>query len=346
MPSSIALPRVLENYSIQSLNTFGIDVKARYFVEIRSIEQYHLILNSGMYSHVPHIFFGGGSNVLLTHDLNALVVKVAIDGIEVIKEDDQHVWVRAGAGVVWHDFVQYTVSHQWAGIENLSLIPGTVGAAPMQNIGAYGVEIKDTFDHLQAFNLSNYTLETFDTKACQFGYRESYFKHEGKGKYLIAYVCFKLNKVAEAQTSYGAIQEVLHAKSITYPSIQDVSNAVIEIRQSKLPDPKEIGNSGSFFKNPTLKVAQATELMEKYPNIPHYPVTGSSDIKFPAGWLIEQAGWKGFREGDAGVHAKQALVLVNYGQATGKQILALSEQIKQSILSKFGVALETEVNIL
>ncbi|AWL08756.1 UDP-N-acetylmuramate dehydrogenase [Aquirufa nivalisilvae] len=346
MPSSIALPRVLENYSIQSLNTFGIDVKARYFVEIRSIEQYHLILNSGTYSHVPHIFLGGGSNVLLTQDLNALVVKVAIDGIEVIKEDDQHVWVRAGAGVVWHDFVQYTVSHQWAGIENLSLIPGTVGAAPMQNIGAYGVEIKDTFDHLQAFNLSNYTLETFDTTACQFGYRESYFKHEGKGKYLIAYVCFKLNKVAEAQTSYGAIQEVLHAKSITHPSIQDVSNAVIEIRQSKLPDPKEIGNSGSFFKNPTLKVAQATELMEKYPNIPHYPVTGSSDIKFPAGWLIEQAGWKGFREGDAGVHAKQALVLVNYGQATGKQILALSEQIKQSILSKFGVALETEVNIL
>lgn len=346
MPSSIAIPRVLENYSLQSLNTFGIEVKAKYFVEIRSIEQYHALLNSGQYTHVPHIFWGGGSNVLLTQDLNALVVKVAIEGIEVIKEDDQHVWVRAGAGVVWHDFVQYTVSHHWAGIENLSLIPGTVGAAPMQNIGAYGVEIKDTFDHLQAFHLATQTLETFDAAACQFGYRESYFKHAGKGKYVIAYVCFKLNKVARPQTSYGAIQEVLLAKSITQPSIQDVSNAVIEIRQSKLPDPKDIGNSGSFFKNPTLDKQSATELIEKYPQIPHYPVAGSSDIKFPAGWLIEQAGWKGFREGDAGVHAKQALVLVNYGHATGQQILTLSEKIKQSILLKFGVVLETEVNIL
>lgn len=346
MPSSIALPRVLENYSLQSLNTFGIDVKAKYFVEIHSIEQYHHLLNAGLHSHVPHIFWGGGSNVLLTQDLNALVVKVAIEGIEVIKEDEHHVWVRAGAGVVWHDFVQYTVSHHWAGIENLSLIPGTVGAAPMQNIGAYGVEIKDTFDHLQAFHLTNQVLETFDAEACRFGYRESYFKHEGKGKYLIAYVCFKLNKIAKAQTSYGAIQDVLNAKSITQPSIQDVSDAVIEIRKSKLPDPKEIGNSGSFFKNPTLDATQAAALMEKYPEIPHYPVAGSSEIKFPAGWLIEQAGWKGFRDGDAGVHAKQALVLVNYGQASGKQILALSEKIKQSILSKFGVVLETEVNIL
>lgn len=346
MPSSIAMPRVLENYSLQSLNTFGIDVKAKCFVEIQSIEQYLVLLNSGKYAHIPHVFWGGGSNVLLTQDLNALVVKVAIEGIEVIKEDDQHVWVRAGAGVVWHDFVQYTVSHQWAGIENLSLIPGTVGAAPMQNIGAYGVEIKDTFDHLQAFNLTSHSLETFDGKACQFGYRESYFKHTGKGKYVIAYVCFKLNKEASIKTSYGAIQEVLSVKSITQPSIQDVANAVIEIRQSKLPDPKDIGNSGSFFKNPTLDINRAKELMEKYPQIPHYPVAGSTDIKFPAGWLIEQAGWKGFREGDAGVHAKQALVLVNYGQATGKQILALSEKIKESILSKFGVQLETEVNIL
>ncbi|MDF5691402.1 UDP-N-acetylmuramate dehydrogenase [Aquirufa aurantiipilula] len=346
MPSSIAMPRVLENYSLQSLNTFGIEAKAKYFVEIRSIEQYRALLNSGLYAHIPHIFWGGGSNVLLTGDLNALVVKVAIDGIEVIKEDDQHVWVRAGAGVVWHDFVQYTVSHHWAGIENLSLIPGTVGAAPMQNIGAYGVEIKDTFDHLQAFNLSSHNLETFDAEACLFGYRESYFKHEGKGKYVIAYVCFKLSKVANVKTSYGAIQEVLLAKSITQPSIQDVSNAVIEIRQSKLPDPKDIGNSGSFFKNPTLDKNRAAELMEKYPQIPHYPVVGSTDIKFPAGWLIEQAGWKGFKDGDAGVHAKQALVLVNYGHAAGKQILTLSEKIKESILSKFGVQLETEVNIL
>ncbi|RXK47142.1 UDP-N-acetylmuramate dehydrogenase [Aquirufa rosea] len=346
MPSPIALPRVFENYSLQALNTFGIDVKARYFVEIQSIEQYLSLLNSGLYAHVPHVFWGGGSNVLLTQDLDALVVKIAIYGIEVIKEDDQYVWVRAGAGVVWHDFVLYTVAHHWSGIENLSLIPGTVGAAPMQNIGAYGVEIKDSFDHLLAFHLHTHVLQTFDAATCEFGYRESFFKHDGKGQYLIAYVCFKLSKEAQIQTSYGAIKDVLQAKNILEPSIQDVSQAVIEIRQSKLPDPKEIGNSGSFFKNPTLPQNQAEVLMKAYPQIPHYPVAGSTDIKFPAGWLIEQAGWKGFRDGDAGVHAKQALVLVNYGKATGQEILRLSEKIKSSILTKFGISLETEVNIL
>ena len=344
MPLVKSAPRVLENVSMLPYNTFGIDVSARYFVEINPLQEYIELVQTGQY--VKHLFLGGGSNLLLTQDIDALVVKIQMLGIEVVDEDADHIWVKAGAGVVWHDFVCYAVNHQWAGIENMSLIPGTVGAAPMQNIGAYGVEIKDTFDHLDALNLTTMQMERFDATRCAFGYRESYFKHEGKGQYLITAVCFRLNKQVQAQTSYGAIQSVLAEKGISNPGISDVANAVIEIRQSKLPDPKEIGNSGSFFKNPTLSADAAARLIAEYPNIPHYPVEGSTDIKFPAGWLIEQAGWKGYRSGDAGVHAKQALVLVNYGHAKGVEIQTLSEQIKKSILEKFGVVLETEVNIL
>lgn len=346
MPLVKSAPRVLENVSMLPYNTFGIDVAARYFVEINHLQEYIELVQTGHYAHVKHLFLGGGSNLLLTQDIDALVVKIQMLGIEVVEEDADHIWVKAGAGVVWHDFVCYAVDHQWAGIENMSLIPGTVGAAPMQNIGAYGVEIKDTFDHLDALNLTTMQMERFGAARCSFGYRESYFKREGKGQYLITAVCFRLNKQVQAQTSYGAIQSVLAEKGISNPGIRDVANAVIEIRQSKLPDPKEIGNSGSFFKNPTLSEDAAARLIAEYPNIPHYPVEGSTDIKFPAGWLIEQAGWKGYRSGDAGVHAKQALVLVNYGQAKGSEIQALSEQIKKSILEKFGVVLETEVNIL
>ncbi len=346
MPAVKSAPRVLENVSLLPYNTFGIDVSARYFVEINQLQEYIELVQAGQYAHVKHLFLGGGSNLLLTHNVDALVVKIQMTGIEVMEEDANHVWVKAGAGVVWHDFVCYAVEHQWAGIENMSLIPGTVGAAPMQNIGAYGVEIKDTFDYLDALNLSTLQMEHFDAARCAFGYRESYFKHAGKGQYLIAAVCFRLNKQAKPQTSYGAIQTVLDEKGIANPGIRDVANAVIEIRQSKLPNPSEIGNSGSFFKNPTLPVEAATRLIEAYPNIPHYKVEGSTDIKFPAGWLIEQAGWKGYRAGDAGVHEKQALVLVNYGHAKGSEIQALSEQIKKSIVAKFGVSLETEVNIL
>jgi UDP-N-acetylmuramate dehydrogenase len=346
MPLVKSAPRVLENVSMLPYNTFGIDVSARFFVEINHLQEYIELVQAGNYGHVKHLFLGGGSNLLLTQDIDALVVKIQMLGIEVLEEDADHIWVKAGAGVVWHDFVCYAVDHQWAGIENMSLIPGTVGAAPMQNIGAYGVEIKDTFDHLDALNLTTMQMERFDATRCAFGYRESYFKHEGKGQYLITAVCFRLNKQVQAQTSYGAIQSVLAEKGISNPGISDVANAVIEIRQSKLPDPKEIGNSGSFFKNPTISADAAARLIAEYPNIPHYPVEGSTDIKFPAGWLIEQAGWKGYRSGDAGVHAKQALVLVNYGHAKGSEIQALSEQIKKSILEKFGVVLETEVNIL
>lgn len=346
MPFSKSAPPVFEHVSMRPYNTFGLDVQARYFVEINHLQEYIQLLKEGKYAHVTHLFVGGGSNLLLTQNLDALVVKIQLEGIEVVDENDTHIWVNAGAGVVWHDFVQYTVDHHWAGIENLSLIPGTVGAAPMQNIGAYGVEIKDTFDHLEALNLGSLAVERFDAEACQFGYRESYFKHAGKGQYLIASVCFKLAKKHTPKTAYGAIQDVLAGQGIENPGIRDVADAVISIRQSKLPDPKEIGNSGSFFKNPTVSSAEATRLQESFPGIPHYAVPGSTDVKFPAGWFIEQAGWKGYRSGDAGVHKNQALVLVNYGQATGLQIKELSEQIKASVLAKFGVPLETEVNII
>lgn len=333
-------------YSLRAYNTFGIEAEARQFVEISSIDQYVSLRKSGEYAHLPHLFLGGGSNVLLTKAQEALVVKISIPGITVIKEDADFVWLKGGAGVVWDEFVQYAVNQGWSGLENLSLIPGTVGAAPMQNIGAYGAEIKDTFESLEALNLQTLELEIFNAKACAFGYRESFFKRAGKGQYLISSVTFKLSKKPSVKTSYGAIQEVLAAKGITQPSIREVADAVIEIRQSKLPDPKEIGNSGSFFKNPTVSASEASRLMAEFPGIPNYPVEGSSDVKFPAGWFIEKAGWKGFRRGDAGVHAKQALVLVNYGEATGGEILALSEEIKKSIKDTFGVSLETEVNIL
>ena len=333
-------------FSLRAFNTFGIEAEARQFVEISSIDQYVALRTSGEYAHLPHLFLGGGSNVLLTQAQEALVVKISIPGISVVKEDADFVWLKGGAGVVWDEFVQYAVNHGWSGLENLSLIPGTVGAAPMQNIGAYGAEIKDTFDSLEALNLQTLAIEVFDAKACAFGYRESFFKRAGKGLYLIGSVTFKLSKKPSVKTSYGAIQEVLATKGITQPSIRDVADAVIEIRKSKLPDPKEIGNSGSFFKNPTVSASEASRLMAEFPGIPNYPVEGSTDVKFPAGWFIEKAGWKGFRRGDAGVHAKQALVLVNYGEATGGDILALSEEIKQSIKDTFGVSLETEVNIL
>ncbi|MHA8095566.1 UDP-N-acetylmuramate dehydrogenase [Aquirufa antheringensis] len=333
-------------FSLRAFNTFGIEAEARQFVEISSIDQYVALRTSGEYAHLPHLFLGGGSNVLLTQAQEALVVKISIPGISVVKEDADFVWLKGGAGVVWDEFVQYAVNHGWSGLENLSLIPGTVGAAPMQNIGAYGAEIKDTFDSLEALNLQTLAIEVFDAKACAFGYRESFFKRAGKGLYLIGSVTFKLSKKPSVKTSYGAIQEVLATKGITQPSIRDVADAVIEIRKSKLPDPKEIGNSGSFFKNPTVSASEASRLMAEFPGIPNYPVEGSTEVKFPAGWFIEKAGWKGFRRGDAGVHAKQALVLVNYGDATGAEILALSEEIKQSIKDTFGVYLETEVNIL
>lgn len=345
MPKSNSVPQVFENYSLKEYNTFGIDARAQYFTIISSLESYVALIKTGHYAHLPHLFLGGGSNILCTKYIDALVVKNEIKGFDVIQEDEDHVILRSGAGELWDDLVSYAVQHNWSGIENLAFIPGTVGAAPMQNIGAYGVEIKDTLDHLEALNLETLAVERFEKSQCQFGYRESYFKHEGKGKYLISTVCFKLSKKPNITTSYGAIQTVLNSKGITNPTISDISKVVIEIRKSKLPDPKEIGNSGSFFKNPTVTAQEADRLLSSCPGIPHYPVEGSKDIKFPAGWFIEQAGWKGYREGDAGVHVNQALVLVNYGHATAMQIQEIADKIKASVFEKFGISLETEVNL-
>jgi UDP-N-acetylmuramate dehydrogenase len=283
--------------------------------------------------------------MLFTQDFNGLVLRNEIKGIEQIDQDDRHIWIKAGAGENWHAFVQHCIAHNWAGLENLSLIPGSVGASPMQNIGAYGVEIKDIFHELSAYHIASGEIHTFNKEQCQFGYRESVFKRAFKNQYIIIDVTFKLNKRAEVKTSYGAIQQELEKMGVTEPTIQNVSQAVIAIRQSKLPDPKVLGNAGSFFKNPVITLDEFRPLQARYPDISHY-VVSATDIKLAAGWLIEKAGLKGFRQGSCGVHSKQALVLVNYGSSQGQQILALSTHIIQTIYSQFGVTLEREVNII
>jgi UDP-N-acetylmuramate dehydrogenase len=337
---------IVENYSLRPFNTFGIDAKARYFADFSSVEELQQLLKEGpAASGIPNMILGGGSNILLTRDYDGIVLKNRIGGIEVVSEDDAYVYVKAGAGVSWHSFVMDCIEHERAGLENLSLIPGNVGASPMQNIGAYGVEIKDSFHSLEAYHLHDHTLVTFDNAACQFGYRESIFKRGYKGQFAIVSVTFKLNKNPHYNTSYGAIEEELKRMGITQLSIRSISQAVINIRSSKLPDPKEIGNAGSFFKNPTVAADVYERLKAAYPNVVAYPVDGGL-YKLAAGWLIEQTGWKGRREGDAGVHAKQALVLVNYGGATGEQIYNLSQQVLDSVKEKFGVDLEREVNII
>lgn len=292
----------------------------------------------------PQLILGGGSNILLTKNVEGLVLKIEIGGIEEVKEDVKHIYVRAGAGENWHAFVQYTIQRNWGGLENLSLIPGNVGAAPIQNIGAYGVELKDVFYELEAYDRKEKKIFSFGVNDCQFDYRSSIFKTSGKGRYIILNVTFILHKHPVLNTHYGAIREELKKMDITSPTIQDVSRAVIKIRRSKLPDPADIGNAGSFFKNPVIDQKSFLFLSEKYPDIPAYPHEDQS-VKLAAGWLIEQCGWKGYREGDAGVHKNQALVLVNYGKATGREIYALSEKILESVQKKFGVELEVEVNI-
>jgi UDP-N-acetylmuramate dehydrogenase len=335
---------IQENISLKPYNTFGIDQNARFFTLADSVETLKYALSWAREHDLCVLILGGGSNLLLTQDFEGLVIKVELKGIELIRESEDHLWVKVGAGEVWHDLVSYTILRNWAGLENLSLIPGTVGASPMQNIGAYGIEIKEVFDSLEALNRSSLTLENFSREACQFGYRESIFKTSLKDKYVICSVTFKLNKHAEFHIDYGAIQEVLKQKGINELSIQAVSEAVVEIRKSKLPDPKSIGNAGSFFKNPTISETQFRRLQSQYPEIPGYP--NPQGIKVPAGWLIEQAGWKGYRADDVGVHAKQALVLVNYGNGTGREIQLLSQKIQQSILEKFGIDLSPEVNFI
>lgn len=293
----------------------------------------------------PHLILGGGSNILFTKDYDGLVLKNEIKGIQVVAEDDNHVYVKAGAGENWHSFVQYCLQRNLAGVENLSLIPGNVGASPMQNIGAYGVEIRDAFHELEAFHLHDKKLHLFSLNDCDFGYRESVFKRRYKDQFVILNVTYRLNKRPQFHTSYGAIGQELEHMGVQQLSIQAIAQAVVNIRQSKLPDPKEIGNAGSFFKNPSVPAAFYQQLQASFPGIVGFPNTDGT-VKLAAGWLIEQAGWKGVRRGDAGCHARQALVLVNYGNATGKEIYDLSEDILQSVKTKYGVTLEREVNIV
>jgi UDP-N-acetylmuramate dehydrogenase len=335
---------IQENISLKSLNTFGIAKNARFFTVADNINSLKEALFWANENNEEVLILGGGSNILLTNDFEGLVIKIELKGIELIKEDKDHVWVKVGAGENWHDLVLHAVEKNWAGMENLSLIPGTVGASPMQNIGAYGVEIKEIFESLEALNRSTFTIETFSSKACEFGYRESVFKHKLKNQFVICSVIFKLNKTPQFKIEYGAIQDVLMEKGVNHLSIREVSNAVIAIRSSKLPDPKEIGNAGSFFKNPTIGSDHFDELKSIFPEIPGYPM--GNDVKVPAGWLIEQTGWKGKRVGDVGVHAKQALVLVNYGDGQGNDIIALSDQIRHSVKEKFGIELHAEVNFI
>lgn len=335
--------QVLENFPLKDLNTFGVAANARYYAAFDSLASLNAILRE--FSRQPLLILGGGSNVLLTKDFDGLVLKNEIRGTTVVAEDDEFVFVKAGAGENWHQFVLHTIDQGWGGLENLSLIPGCVGASPMQNIGAYGVEIKDVFEQLTAFHLTERSNYAFRAQACEFGYRESVFKRKYKGQFVIADVTFKLRKQPVLNTSYGAIASELKARGIEHPTIRDVSDVVISIRQSKLPDPKETGNAGSFFKNPSVTIPRFDALKKKYPDIVAY-LNPDGTMKLAAGWLIEQAGWKGYRLGDAGVHARQALVLVNHGHATGAEIVALSEKIIASIREKFGVELEREVNIV
>lgn len=335
---------ISENISLKPFNTFGIDVKARYFAAFSSIEELKAIL-AAKPANVPLLVLGGGSNLLLTKDFDGLVLKNEIRGIEIVSENENEAVVRSGAGEIWHEFVLFCISKGLSGIENLSLIPGSVGASPMQNIGAYGVEIKDVFEKLEAFEIETGEIHTYDNASCEFGYRESIFKRAAKGRYIITEVYFRLAKNAKLNTTYGAIESELQSQGILNPQIKDVSNAVIAIRSSKLPDPQQIGNAGSFFKNPVVAQNVYDQIRVQYPEAPSYPA-GPGMVKMPAGWLIETAGWKGKTIANYGVHAKQALVLVNYGGATGTQIFDLSTQILEDIYQKFGILLEREVNIM
>lgn len=339
------MTKIKQNVSLKPYNTFGIEASAKYFIEVTSLDELKDLLKDTSLKDIKKLFLGGGSNILLLNDYDGLVIKISIKGIEVIEDTIDYTILRAGAGEVWHEFVLYCIDQNLSGIENMSLIPGTVGAAPMQNIGAYGAEIKDTFHSLEALNLETLEIETFDTEKCRFGYRESFFKHEGKGKYVIVNVSFKLSKISQINVSYGAIQQTLNEMNIQNPTIKDVSNAVISIRRSKLPDPAEIGNSGSFFKNPEIPRKQYLELKEKFPAIPGYEVS-EEVVKVPAGWMIEQAGWKGKKIGEVGVHDKQALVLVNFGSGKGQEIADLAKEIQKSVKEKYGIEISPEVNFI
>jgi UDP-N-acetylmuramate dehydrogenase len=339
----------LENISLREFNSFHIDVKARWFASFSKADELEEIINNK--PGILHFILGGGSNILFTKDFDGLIIKNEIRGITILHEDSDYVYVRAGAGESWHQFVLYCVQRNWGGVENLSLIPGNVGATPMQNIGAYGADINDVFWDLEAYHLKDKKIVTFTKNDCEFGYRESIFKRKHKDQFAILSVTFQLKKKPRFNTSYGAIEQELEKMGVKELSVKAISDAVIKIRSAKLPDPERIGNAGSFFKNPEIEIDKYQSLHSRFSDIIAYPVLGDK-MKLAAGWLIEQCGpkdsvsWKGYRKGDAGCYDKQALVLVNYGDATGDEIYSLSEQILQSVKEKFGVILEREVNII
>ncbi|RKS13450.1 UDP-N-acetylmuramate dehydrogenase [Flavobacterium sp. 120] len=335
---------IVSNFSLKKYNTFGIEAKAKQFVAVHSVPDLKTILQENKSQ--KKFILGGGSNMLLTKDIDALVIHIDLKGKKIIEENDDFVWVESQAGESWHEFVLWTIDQNFGGLENMSLIPGNVGTTPVQNIGAYGTEIKDTFVSCEAMTIENQEMKTFTKDECHFGYRESVFKNEVKNQYIITSVVFKLTKTNhKINTSYGDISSELAKNNITNPTLKDVSNAVIAIRQSKLPDPKELGNSGSFFKNPILLKSDFEKIHQQFPEMKYFDIS-ETEVKVPAGWLIEQAGFKGKRFGDAGIHKNQALVLVNYGNATGQEILNVSKNIQETIFKTFGIHIEAEVNVI
>lgn len=335
---------ILNDFSLKNYNTFGIEAKAEKFVAVHSVSELKNILEQN--KNQQKFILGGGSNMLLTKNIEALVIHIDLKGKKIIREDADSVWVESQAGENWHEFVLWTIDQNFGGLENMSLIPGNVGTTPVQNIGAYGTEIKDTFVSCEAINIDNQEMRTFTNEECRFGYRESVFKNEVKDKYIIVSAVFKLTKRNhKINTSYGDIQAELAKNNITTPGLKDVSNAVIAIRKSKLPDPAELGNSGSFFKNPILLKSDFEQIHQKFPEMRFFDIS-ETEVKVPAGWLIEQAGLKGKRFGDAGVHKNQALVLVNYGNATGQEILDVSKTVQNTVFNTFGIHIEAEVNII
>ena len=332
------------NISLKKRNTFGINVKCKLFYEINNKGNLKELIKSNQFKQNNYLILGGGSNILFTEDYDGLIIKNEIRGIDIIEEDDETKKIKVGAGENWHQFVLWTIKNELSGIENLALIPGNVGASPIQNIGAYGVEVKDFIDKVWTINLKNGKEKIFTNSECKFKYRDSIFKNELKDQYIILYVSFKLSKLPMLNTKYKDINNELLSLSLE-KSTKNICNAVINIRKRKLPDPKKIGNSGSFFKNPVIEKEKFEYLKKIYPNIIGYKIS-STEIKLAAGWLIDQCGWKGYRYKDAGVHKNQALVLVNYGEATGREIINLAEKIQNSVKKKFDVNIYPEVNII
>jgi len=336
--------KIVENISLRKYNTFNIEANAAYFAKVNSQTDFSELFEHKIYKQNPYFILGGGSNILFTKNFNGLVIHNSIKGIKILKETEKEVYVKFGAGEVWHNCVLYCIENNFGGIENLSLIPGYIGAAPMQNIGAYGVELKDVFESLEAINLESGVLEIFKNAQCNFAYRESIFKNKVKDQYIITSVTLKLQKQPKFNISYGAIEKTLAGNGVGELSVKAISDAVIQIRESKLPNPNEIGNAGSFFKNPVVDNDLAQKIQENYLKMPSYPADDKT--KIPAGWLIDQCGFKGRIVGETGTYKNQALVLVNHGNATGEEVLSFSKEIQAAVLDKFGIKLDREVNVV